>query len=67
MAPSIAEERIELETTSMDPEYLDPSLAVPVHEQIARLAYSIWQAREGVGGSAEDWVEAEAQLRSAQR
>ena len=31
-----------------------------IREEIARLAYSLWQARNGRGGSAEsDWLHAE--------
>jgi hypothetical protein len=34
------------------------------HEEIARLAYILWQARGGCDGEAEqDWFEAERQLR----
>jgi len=34
-------------------------------EEIARLAYSYWEARGGQGGSAEeDWLRAERQLRA---
>ena len=33
-------------------------------EEIAKLAYSIWETRGGIGGSPEsDWLEAEAELR----
>jgi hypothetical protein len=36
----------------------------PSHEDIACLAYALWQARGGQGGSAEeDWFQAEQQLR----
>ncbi len=36
----------------------------PSHEQIARLAYLLWEARGGQGGSPEeDWLQAEEQLR----
>ena len=35
--------------------------AEPTHDQIARRAYEIWLSRGG--GSAENWFEAEAQLR----
>ena len=34
------------------------------HDEIARLAYSYWEARGGGGGSAEDdWARAEEELR----
>jgi hypothetical protein len=36
------------------------------HEQIARLAYALWQARGCQGGSPEeDWLRAEEQLRQS--
>jgi len=35
----------------------------PLHEDIARLAYALWQERGGVDGEAEkDWFEAERRL-----
>lgn len=35
----------------------------PSHDEIARLAYSYWQARRGEEGSAcEDWLRAEQEL-----
>jgi hypothetical protein len=35
----------------------------PTHEEIARLAYSYWEARGRRGGSAlEDWLRAEREL-----
>jgi hypothetical protein len=37
----------------------------PTHEEIARLAYSYWEARGCQGGSPlEDWCRAERELRS---
>jgi hypothetical protein len=37
----------------------------PVYEEIARLAYSYWEARGCQGGSPEeDWVRAEQELRT---
>jgi len=37
----------------------------PTHEEIARLAYSYWEARGCRGGSPlEDWFRAERELRS---
>lgn len=37
------------------------------HEEIARLAYELWESRGGGHGSAEqDWLEAERQLRENQ-
>jgi len=39
-------------------------MCAPSHDEIARLAYSYWQARQGQGGSAsEDWFRAEQELR----
>jgi hypothetical protein len=36
----------------------------PGHEEIARLAYSYWEARGRQGGeAAEDWLRAERELR----
>ena len=36
----------------------------PAHEEIARLAYSHWEARGRQGGEAwEDWLRAERELR----
>ena len=36
----------------------------PTHEEIARLAYSYWEARERQGGSPQqDWFLAERELR----
>jgi hypothetical protein len=41
------------------------SALVPSHEEIARLAYILWQARGGGDGEAEqDWFEAELQIRA---
>jgi hypothetical protein len=40
----------------------------PEHRSIGELAYRLWQARGCPEGSAErDWLDAEKQLRSAQR
>jgi Protein of unknown function (DUF2934) len=42
----------------------EESSVAPKNEEIARLAYSLWEARGGVGGSPEeDWLAAEAELR----
>ena len=39
------------------------SPARPSHDEIARLAYSYWEARGGRGGSpVEDWFDAERKL-----
>ena len=43
-----------------------PMVATPAHEDIARLAYALWEARGGEGGSPEeDWQRAEEQLRTS--
>jgi hypothetical protein len=48
-------------------ENLNPDSAViPSHEDIARLAHALWEARGGGdGGAHQDWFEAERQLRAA--
>lgn len=39
------------------------SRARPSHEEVARLAYSYWEARGGQGGSSwQDWFDAEREL-----
>jgi hypothetical protein len=41
----------------------DQKRHVPSHDEIACLAYSYWQARQGKEGSAfEDWLRAEQEL-----
>ena len=41
----------------------DDEMSASAHEEIARLAYSYWEAREGRGGSPwEDWFRAEQEL-----
>jgi hypothetical protein len=39
------------------------SEAVPSHDDIARLAYALWQERGDGGSPEQDWLEAEQQLR----
>ncbi|MBZ5606849.1 MAG: DUF2934 domain-containing protein [Acidobacteriia bacterium] len=47
-----------------DPE-ADNSAAADFHEQVARLAYALWQERGCPDGSSEaDWFRAEQQLQS---
>ena len=42
---------------------VDEELSAPAEQQIARLAYSYWEARGGKGGSPwEDWFRAEQEL-----
>lgn len=42
--------------------------AVPSHEEIARRAYELWQARGGGhGGHEEDWFRAEQELMRSER
>lgn len=44
--------------------YTIPETWAPTHEQIARLAYQIWQERgQTHGQDLEDWLKAEEQLR----
>ncbi len=61
VAPVLLTERTQpsaLPTRSLDDE-------VFVREQIAQLAYSLWERRGYPGNSAEaDWLEAEQQVRS---
>ena len=46
-------------------ELKDEPIESPSGEDIANLAYSLWQAREDDSGSSdEDWFRAEAQLRA---
>ena len=41
----------------------DDDMSAPAEADIARLAYSYWEAREGKGGSPwEDWFRAEQEL-----
>jgi hypothetical protein len=41
-----------------------PFDTAPNQQEIAALAYSLWEARGGVGGSPdEDWYSAEAEIR----
>jgi hypothetical protein len=61
MAQEIAEPDVLAPSAALDSPF--PSLLAPSHETIAQLAYSIWEARGGVGGSPEeDWLAAEAAL-----
>jgi hypothetical protein len=62
MAKEIAEPNVLAESPALDSaRHLDPA---PANEEIASLAYSLWEARGGIGGSAEeDWLAAEAELR----
>jgi hypothetical protein len=66
MAPTIGKEIAEsnapLESHPVDSAV--QSAQVPANEEIARLAYALWEARGGMSGSAEeDWLMAEAKLR----
>ena len=53
--------------SAVEPEGLETSGETrPAHEQIAALAYALWQARGCPEGSPEeDWLNAEKQLESA--
>jgi Protein of unknown function (DUF2934) len=45
-----------------------PVEGIPIEAQIARLAYSLWEARGGNGGSAEeDWYRAEQEILASSR
>ena len=48
-----------------EPEIEDTISSVPSHEDIAALAYALWEERgRGDGGAEQDWLEAERQLRT---
>ncbi len=48
-----------------NPEPLTAAVFEPTREEIARLAYSYWEARGCQGGCPEDdWIRAESELRS---
>jgi hypothetical protein len=50
-------------TAAAEPPITQPLSDGPTQEQIARLAYSYWEARGCQGGSPEaDWVRAEQEL-----
>ena len=61
--------RIRPRVLTADKEYvIEPSAAGPSHEDIARLAYSFWEARGRHGGTPEeDWHRAEAELKRLRR
>jgi DUF2934 family protein len=60
MAPTMVRE-IEEEIANSNAEIEFPQIS---SEEIAKLAYSIWEARGGTGGCPEsDWLAAEAELR----
>jgi hypothetical protein len=62
MAMEVAEPNVPAESAKLD-SAVHP-VTIPANEEIANLAYSLWEARGGIGGSAEeDWLTAEAQLR----
>jgi Protein of unknown function (DUF2934) len=60
-----AQRKVEPDHTSTNPvERSDERFSTPMQEDIARLAYAIWQQRGCQADSAEqDWIEAERQLR----
>ena len=65
MAMEVAEPNVPAESETLDTA-VHP-VTIPANEEIANLAYSLWEARGGIGGSAEeDWFAAEAQLRQRQ-
>jgi hypothetical protein len=56
----------ELPPQSAEPESTDPGSIESrhPHDVIAKIAYKLWEARDGQGGSAlEDWVRAEHEYR----
>jgi DUF2934 family protein len=66
MAPTMAKEIVQsnAQAESRPPVSSVQPVPAPASEEIAKLAYSRWEARGGVGGSAEeDWLVAEAELR----
>ena len=66
MAPTMAEEIAEPTVLAESPALDSASQldTAPANEEIASLASSLWEARGGIGGSAEeDWLAAEAELR----
>jgi hypothetical protein len=66
MAMEIAESGVPAECQTLDSmaQTMVQSATVPTNEEIANLAYSLWEARGGIGGSPEeDWLVAEAELR----
>ena len=55
-ATAVAEESIKEESINE---------VTPAQQDIAKLAYALWEARGGHGGSAEeDWFRAEAELKA---
>lgn len=59
--PSSIQER----TVASSAENGAPLQGESIHEEIAKLAYALWEARGGNGGSAEeDWYRAEQEIRS---
>jgi len=50
------------------PERITSEQIIPVQDDIARLAYFLWEARGGTGGSAEeDWLRAEQAILARSR
>lgn len=62
MARTVVREKGETRPETAESDSLAES-AAPSHQDIAQLAFSLWEARGGAGGSAEeDWFEAEREL-----
>ena len=55
----------DLDKATTTTRHANPGSSAIAHERIAQLAYSLWQQRGCLDGSAEkDWFEAERQLRN---
>jgi hypothetical protein len=69
-APAAETPETVIKTSAAEPSTLSSAESparTPAFEEIARLAYSYWEARGYLGGSPEeDWLRAETELRSAQ-
>jgi hypothetical protein len=54
-----------LSSSTLEPEFTAVTSSEPSQEEIARLAYTYWEARGQQGGCPEeDWLRAERELRS---
>jgi len=63
--PALAKVKVNLSQTESQATTVPSANGAPSSEQIARLAYSYWEARGRQGGSPEeDWLRAEEALRN---